>query len=813
METLLQDIRFGYRMLLKAPGFMAVAVIVLALGIGANTAIFSVVNTVLLRPLPYLQPDRLVQVWHTPPQSSFPGLTRFSVSPANYLDWVNQNHSFEQMAIYGFMSFNLTGKGEPESILATRVSSNFFSVLRTQPMAGRVFSSEEDSSGHGNVVVISHSFWQSHFGANPNTVGQTISLNSEPYTIVGIMPAKFAFPTSSDPKFQTQMWAPIAWSDKDRAVRGNHNFLVIGRLKLDANLEQAKAEMNTISSRLEQQYPADDRGWGATVIPLREQMVGEVRSALMILLGAVGFVLLIACANVANLVLVKTLARQKEIAIRTALGASSFRVLRQILAETLMLSLGGGLLGLAVAHFSVRLIVAFLAQQLPFAANISLDVSVLGFTLLVSLLTGVIAGVVPAFRATKTNLNDSLKAGLGRTDADSGSNRTRSVLVVSEMALSLVLLVGAGLMIRSLSHLRNVDPGMDTRNVATTDLQLSRVKYAKPVQQLAFYDQLVQRLRTLPGVESASAIDIMPLSGGGSTQPIAVEGRPMVPMAEQPEVPVRVVEPDFMRTMHIPLLQGRMLNSADTEDRPQAILISDAMAKRIWPGENPIGKRLTLTFFPEKSREVVGVVGNVKQDGLDVAEPAAALYLPMAQAARPFMTVVMRVAAQQGNLAPAIANAVHEIDREQPVNDVVTMDMVMADSISHQRFNMLLLGAFAGLALLLAAIGLYSVLAYSVRRRVREIGVRMALGAQRMDVIRMILGQGVRLALIGVVIGVVAAFVLTRLMANQLFQVSATDPLTFIGVAVILVLVAIVACYIPARRAAKVDPMVALRYE
>src|ERR1051325_2095107 len=710
MNSLIQDIRFGSRMLLKAPGFTAVAVIVLALGLGANTAIFSVVNAVLLRPLPYPQPDRLVQIWHTPPQSSFPGAKIFSVSPANYLDWVNQSQSFEQLAIYGFMSLNLTGKGEPESLIGTRVSSNFFSVLKTQPMAGRVFSSEEDSDGHGKVVVISHSFWQSHFGADPNVVGQTISLNSESYTIVGIMPAKFAFPTSSDPKFQTQMWTPIAWTDKDRAVRGNHNYLVIGRLKLNADLQQAKAEMNTISSRLEQQYPADDKGWGATVIPIREQMVGEVRTALMILCGAVGFVLLIACANVANLVLVKTLARQKEIAIRTALGASSARVLRQILAETLMLSLCGGVLGLAVAHFGVRLIVAFLAQRLPFAANISLDISVLSFTLLVSLLTGVIAGVVPAFRATKTNLNDSVKAGLGRTDADSGGNRTRSVLVVSEMALSLVLLIGAGLMIRSLSHLRNVDPGMDTHNVVISDLQLSRVKYAKPQQQFAFYDQLVQRLRTLPGVESASAIDIMPLSDGGSIQPIAVEGRPMVPMAEQPEVAVRVVEPEFMRTMRIPLLQGRMLNTADTEDRPQAILISDAMAKRIWPGENPIGKRLTMTFFPEKVREVVGVVGNVKQDGLNVSEPAATLYLPMAQAARPFMTVVMRASSQPGNLGPAIANAVHEIDREQPVNDVVTMDMVMADSISHQRFNMLLLAAFAGLALLLAAIGLYSVL-------------------------------------------------------------------------------------------------------
>ena len=429
-------------------------------------------------------------------------------------------------------------------------------------------------------------------------------------------------------------------------------------------------------------------------------------------------------------------------------------------------------------------------------------------------MTGVIAGLVPAFRATKTNLNDSLKTGFGRTDTDSGSNRTRSVLVISEMALSLVLLIGAGLMIRSLSHLRNVDPGMDTRNVA--DHRSSA--FTSEIREAGAANGLLRSART--------ASERLAWSGkrkrdrhhaavgdGGSTQPVAVEGRPMVPMAEQPEVPVRVVEPDFMRTMRIPLLQGRMLNNADTEDRPQAILISDAMAKRIWPGENPIGKRLTLTFFPEKVREVVGVVGNVKQDGLDVAEPAATLYLPMAQAARPFMTVVMRVAAQQGNLAPAIANAVHEIDREQPVNDVVTMDTVMADSISHQRFNMLLLGSFAGLALLLAAIGLYSVLAYSVRRRVREIGVRMALGAQRKDVIRMILGQGVRLALIGVVIGVVAAFVLTRLMTSQLFQVSATDPPTFIGVAVVLVLVAIAACYIPARRAAKVDPMVALRYE
>jgi putative ABC transport system permease protein len=813
MGTLLSDLRFGFRMLRKAPGFTIVAVIVLALGIGANTAIFSVVNAILLRPLPFQDPERLVQVWHVPPPKSFPGMTRFSVSPANYLDWANQNHSFEQMAIYGFMSYNLTGRGEPESVLGIRVSPDFFSVLRAQPLLGRIFSPEENAAGRGNIVVLSHGLWQTHFGSNPNIVGQAISLNNQSYTVVGIMPAKFGFPTSSDPKFQPQMWTPLAWTDEDRAVRGNHNYFVIARLKPDADVKQAQAEMTTISSRLEQQYPADDKGWGAVVVPLREELVGKVRPALMILLGAVGFVLLIACANVANLVLVKTLARQKEIAIRTALGASSLRVLRQVLSETLLLSLTGGVLGLFVAHFGVRLIVAFLAQQLPRAADISLDIWVLAFTLVVSLLTGVIAGLVPAFRATQTNLNESLKQGLGRTDADSSGNRTRSVLVVSEVALSLVLLIGAGLMIRSLSRLRSVDPGMDPHNVLTASVALSRVKYAQPVQQAAFYDQLLQRVRSLPGVESASGIDSLPFGGGGSTQPIAVQGRPMVPMSEQPEVAVRLIEPEFIHTMRIPLLQGRTFNSADTADRPGVILISQAMAKRIWPGENPIGKRLTLTFAPEKSREVVGVVGDVKQDGLDVTEPIATLYAPMAQSARPFMTLVARTASQPTALASAIVNAVHEVDREQPVLDVITLNEIVADSLSHQRFNMLLLGAFAGLALLLATIGIYSVLSYSVRRRVGEIGVRMALGAQRGDILRMILGQGTKLALIGTGIGIAAAFGLTRLMASQLFGVTATDPVTFLSVAALIVLVALAACYIPARRATKVDPIVALRYE
>jgi putative ABC transport system permease protein len=813
MESLLNDFRFGVRMLRKAPGFTAVAVLVLALGIGANTAIFSVVNAVLLRPLPFREAERLVQVWHVPPAKSFPGMTQFSVSPANYLDWEKQNHVFEQMAIYRFLLYSLTGTGEPESVSAVGASPDFFSVLKVQPLLGRFFLPEENQAGRGHVVVLSQTFWQTHFASDPNIIGRKISLDNQSYDIVGVIPSKLVFPISGDPKTQTQLWTPLAWTDADRAVRGNHNYKVIARLKPGADVKRAGAEMSTISTRLEQEYPGDDKGWGAKVVALHDDLVGDVRPALLVLLGAVGFVLLIACANVANLVLVKTLARQKEIAIRTALGASSIRVARQILSETLLLAFTGGVLGLVFAHFGVKLIVAFLAGSLPRTTDIEVDGWVLVFTLTVSLLTGVAAGLVPAVRASKGNLNDSLKQGLGRTDADSGGSSTRSVLVVSEVALSLVLLIGAGLMIRSLSRLRSLDPGFDSHNVLTMSIALSPTRYEKPVQQAAFYDQLLQRVRSVPGVASAGAIDSLPLGGGGSTEPIAIEGHPALAMSEQPEVAVRTVEPGYFETMRIPLLQGRAPASGDVADRPGVILISESMAKRFWPGENPIGKRLKLTFFPDQSREVVGVVGDVKENGLAVVEPVATLYMPALQQPTRFMSLVVRASSRPSALVAAISGAVHEVDREQPVLDVVSMDDILVDSVSHQRFNMLLLSAFSGLALLLAAIGIYSVLAYSVRRRMREIGVRMALGAQRGDILRMILGQGTRLALVGTGIGIAVSFGLTRLIANQLFGVTATDPVTFLSVAVLIVLVALAACYIPARRAMRVDPVTALRYE
>jgi len=535
----------------------------------------------------------------------------------------------------------------------------------------------------------------------------------------------------------------------------------------------------------------------------------------------VAFVLLIACANVANLVLVRTSARRKEIAIRTALGASRGRVIRQVLSETVLLALAGAVFGLLFAHFGISLIVAFLGDRFPRSTETRLDLTVLGYTLMISLLTGFLAGIVPALRLTKTNVNEAIKQGLGRTDADSGGNRTRGVLVVSEVALSLLLLIGAGLMLRSLWNLRGVDPGLDARNVLTMSVSVQGAKYTSVRQITDFYGRLLDRVRGLPGVESAGAIDNLPLTGSGSNQPIAIEGRPTVPMSEQPEVAVRYITPGYVHGMRIPLLQGRDITEADTQDLPPAILISESLAKRYWPNENPVGKHLVLTFLSGKQREVAGVVGDVKQRGLKVAEPVATLYVPLTQvfvnANEPgpplTLSLVARAHSQPSRLAPSIINVIHALDPELPVKNVITMEDFIDDSLTDSRFNMLLLAAFAGLALLLAAVGTYSVLSYSVRGRMQEISIRMALGAQRGDVLRLILGQGVRFALLGAGVGLVAAWLLTRLLVSQLFGVKATDPMTFTGVTALIIFVATAACYVPARRATKVDPLVALRYE
>jgi putative ABC transport system permease protein len=779
--------------------------------------IFSVVNAVLLRPLPYQDPGQLVQVWHVPPAKSFPGITEFSVSAANYLDWRDQNHVFEQLAIYSYATLNLSGKGQPESVTSGVVSPNFFSALRVRPLIGRAIASGEDQLGHANVVVLSHAFWREHFGSDPIIVGQNVTLNQQSYTVVGVMPPRFEMPPS------VQIWTPLAWTDKERAVRGEHHFGVIGRLKPGLDVRQAQAEMNTISSRLQQQYPADDKGWGAVVVPLREQLVGSVRPALLVLLGAVAFVLLIACANVANLMLAKTLGRRKEIAIRSALGASRVRIVQQVLSETVLLALAGGILGLLIAHFGVRLISAFLANQLSMSPEITLDGWVLAFTLAASLATGILAGLAPALRLTKTDLNEALKQGLSRTDTDSGGTRTRGVLVISEVALSLMLLIGAGLMIRSLWMLRSVDPGLDPRNVLTmtVGIPVPSTRFPTPLQQSNFFNDVLQRVRALPGVESAGVIDALPLAGGGSIQPVAIEGRPTQPMADQPEVAVRNISPGYIEALHIPLLRGRDLSEADTAGRPNAVLISESMAQRFWHNENPIGKHVTLTFFPDGPREIIGIVGDVKDSGLDVIDPVATLYMPLAQLSTPLlgawtsfpMSLVVRSNSNPSSLTSAITGSVHQVDSELPLLQIRTMQDVLGESLSQQRFNVLLLAVFAGHALLLAAIGIYSVLSYSVKRRGREIGIRMALGAQVRDVLRLIVIEGMQPTLIGVAIGLGGALALGRVLANLIYGVKPTDPITFGAVSLVLATVGLFASIIPAYRAIRVEPMKTLRDE
>jgi putative ABC transport system permease protein len=815
MGSVIQDLKYGMRVLRKNPAFTIVAVLVLALGIGANTAIFSVVNAVLLRPLAFRDPARLVHVWHVPPPKSFPGMTRFSVSAANYLDWQRQNDVFQEMAIFSGSSMNLTGGGKPEFVQAATVSAGFFSVLGVEPMLGRAFRPGEDQPGHNHEVVLTHAFWQSRFGGDRNIVGQQITLNDEPYTVVGVMGPRFTYPD-----WEQKLWTPLAWTPKEAAVRGEHHSIVIARLKPGVELKHAQAEMNAISDRLAKQYPADDKDWGAVVAPLREDLVGDVRPALLVLLGAVAFVLLIACANVANLLLAKAMARAKEIAIRTALGASRGRLVRQLLFETMLLAVAGGVAGLAVAKFGITLIAHFLAHQVPASTDFSLDTYVLGFTLAISLLTGILAGIVPAWRLSKANVNETLKQGLGRM-GDTGGNRTRAALVVSEVALSLMLLAGAGLMVRSLWNLRRANPGFDSGNVLSMSLPIPQTRYKTPGEEINFWNQTLERIRSLPGLESAGAVDDLPIDNGGSHQPIMIEGRPVVPMAEQPEVDVRASSTGYLRTMHIPLLRGRDFNDSDTADRPGVILISEAMAKRFWPGEDAIGKHLTLWFTRDRVREVVGIVGDVKLDSLDQKDTNSALYVPLMQLSAPTdadwhsfgLDLVVRTSTSPGTVASAVTNAVHEIDPEQAVLHVQTMEQFLAESISPQRLNMLLLATFAGLALLLAAMGIYSVLSYSVRRRVREIGIRMALGAQIRDVLRLVIVDGMKPALIGLGTGLVGAILLGRVLAKLVFGVKTTDPATFVAVSALLAGVAFLATVIPAYRATLVDPMRTLRDE
>ncbi len=814
MPTSLQELKYAFRTLRKRPAFSLIVILVLALGIGANTAIFSVVNAVLIRPLPFDQPDRLVQIWHTPPQKSFPGFKKFSVSPANFLDWKHESTSLEVAAAYGRGLFTLTGTGDPQRLSGPRVGPDFFSVLRAKPLMGRTFTQEDGKPESQKTVVISEALWRTNYGANPNILGQTMRLDDEQYTIIGVMPNSFSYPlsTSTPP----QVWVCLQWDAKESAIRGNHNYAAFGRLKSGVSIQQAQSELSTIAARLEKEYPADDAGWGVLIVPLRDELVGDVRPALLILLGAVAFVLLIACANVANLVLATTLARRKELAIRTALGAKRSQLVGQVLTETIFLAIAGGALGLVFANFGIHLIVNFLSNDLPRVGDVGLDASVLLFTFGISLLTGLLSGIVPASRYAKGDVNEALKQGLGRGGADSGGRTTRTVLVTAEVALSLMLLVGAGLLIRTFYHLQKIDPGFESKNVLTTLIALPKAKYEKPDLQRGFYSQALDRIRALPGVESAATIDSLPLQGG-STQPIMIEGRPIVQMADQPEVPVRRISADYLKTMHIPLVRGRNISVSDTATSTPVLLISQSLAKEFFPNEDPIGKHMTLELtdkyleIPTTQREIVGIVGDLKIEGLDSDRSMAAVYMPTEQVPGQYAHIVLRTNNNPVSQITAVTNAIHSIDPNLTLIETMTMDEVVAASLAQRRFTMMLLIAFAGLALVLAAVGIYSVLAYAVRRRVREIGIRMALGAQIRDVVRMVVIDGMKPAVVGVVVGFAGALALGRVLASVIYGVSARDAVTFGSVSMLLLMVALLASIIPAYRAAQVEPVRTLR--
>ena len=807
LADFMNDLRYALRMLLKNPGFTIIAVIALSLGIGANTAIFSVVNTVLLRPLPYKDPDQLVMVWEDASKHGYP---RDTPATANYVDWRDQNQLFEGMAAIADESFNLTGTGDPERLEGRRVSANLFPILGVQPQIGRVFTAEEDQPGAQRVVVVSYGLWQRRFGGDAGVVGKPLTLNGESYTVVGVMPAPFQFPSSDD-----QVWVPIAFTAEQIANRNTHYLQVVGRLKPGVTVQQAQTEMSTIATRLQQQYPQSNTDLGAAVTSLHEHLVGDIKPALLILLGAVGLVLLIACANVANLLLARAAVRQKEIAVRVALGARRLRLVRQFLTESVLLSSLGGVVGLVIAYAGLVLLRSFIPENISQAREISIDLRVLGFTLFVSVATGMIFGLAPALQAIRFNQSETLKEG-GRDAATGGSGkRLRSVLVTAEVAISLVLLIGAGLLINSFLRLRNVDPGFRADNLLTMKIVLPQPKYEEFERRVSFYTDVIQRVESLAGVRSAAVTTNLPLYRQGNSIGIRIEGRPD-PLPGQELIAVtRSTSPGYFDTMTIPLLAGRNFTDQDIDTSPKVVVISDAMARRWWPNEDPIGKRIAVGRIRSDQDwiSIIGVVKDVRQFEL-TAEPRPQMYLSYRQFG--FFAsddLVVKTDVDAASMAATVRNAVWEIDKDQPVSDIQTMEQILAESIARQRFSMLLLAIFAGVALVLAGVGIYGVMSYSVAQRTHEIGIRMALGAQTGAVLKLAVGYGMKLVLVGIAVGLIAAFALTRLMATLLFGVTATDPTTFTLISLLLVAVAAIASYIPARRATKVDPIIALRYE
>jgi predicted permease len=811
MEGLLKDIRYGVRSLLKHPGFTAIVVVTLAVGIGASSAIFSVVNTVLLRPLPYRQADRIVAIQELDKNGK-----RVQVTPANFLDWRAQNTVFEHLAAILTRPANLAFADSAERIDLAMTSANFFSVFGAEAEQGRFFIPSDEAAGHAPVVVISHSLWQRRFGADAALVGKPITLDGVSYTVVGVAREGFQYPD------KTEVWVPpfrLAPAMNERMdptqVRGFGMLAAVALLKPGVSLPQAASEMETITARLRQQYPDSNNRRFNRVVSLHKHLVGETGPMLLLLFGAVGFVLLIACANVANLLLASAAARQKELGIRTALGASRFRIMRQLLTESVMLALAGGAIGFLLALWGVALMTKLLPQDFPRLGEIKLDWRVLGFTLVASIVTGILFGFAPSLQLSKTDLQDSLKE-VGRGVAGSRRhNRLRNLLIVGEVALSVVLLAGAGLLFRSFMQLQAVDTGFNSQQVLTARLTPAGTNYRLDADYIKFYDGTLERLSAVPGVAAVGAINTLPLDKG-PTAGFRIEGRPPLTPDKWPGGNYRTVSTDYFRAMNIPIVQGRSFTDRDIETAPLVMIVNQALAERDFPGANPIGKRISLGGNNAQGQpnwfEIVGVAANVRS--LEIREPALPeFYLSAKQDSFASMFVVMRTTVEPSVLAGSIRQAAAEVDKSASVSDIKTMDHIVSAAVTQPRFNLFLLGLFSGIALLLSAAGIYGVTAYSVAQRTHEFGIRMALGAQVGDVLRMIIKQGMLLIVVGIAVGLAASFALTRLLRTLLFGVSATDPLTFVGITLLLTLVALLACYVPARRATKVDPLTALRYE
>jgi putative ABC transport system permease protein len=812
MQSLWQDLRYGARTLLKNPGFTAIAVITLALGIGANTAIFSVVNAVLLRPLQYAEPDRIIQIWQTFPQL---GSNQVTVSAPEFLDYKDQNHVFERIAAFRPQGFTLMGGSEPERILGFRVSADLFPLLGVAPTLGRAFLPEEDQLGSLRAVVLSHSAWQRRFGSDVAVIGKSLTLDGESFTVVGVMPPDFHFPPQS---LQNELWTNVPFDSNDLNRPGWRPLGMIARLKSGVSMDQANAELKAIAGR----FPVSGPAPSAYAVSLHEQVVGRVRRALLVLFGAVSFVLLIACANVANLLLSQAAARQREMAIRAAIGASRARLIRQLLVERMPLALLGGGVGLLLSVWIVEMLVSVNPDNIPRTNEIGIDLRALGFTLAVSLLTGIVFGLTPAWQSSKLDLNESLKEGGRGTAVSFRRFSLRSLLLVAEVAMSLMLLIGAGLMTNSFARLLRVDPGFDPRGVLTMQVALPQSMYSEIHQRSFFFEQALERIRRLPGVQSAGMTSALPLNGNPDFG-FTIEGRTPSAPGDVPQTGWRSISPDYLQTMGIPLRRGRHFNEQDHEKAVLVAIINETMARRFWPDEDPLGKRIKLggPQRPYPWMSIVGVVGDVKHDGLDTPV-GPEMYMPYAQT--PFsqmpaglrfppMSLVARSNLDHSSLAAAARAEIKVLDKDQPVTNIMTLDQLLANSISQHRFYLLLLAFFASIALILAAVGVYGVVSYAVRQRTHEIGVRMAFGAQAGDALMLIIKHGMKLTLIGALIGLAGALALTRLIKTLLFDVSATDPLTFIVIALLLIGVALLACWIPARRATKVDPMVALRTE